>query len=228
MWRTQEGFNVRPFYRTEDLEKLNHLGTLPGDFPFVRGNDKDRNEWFIRQDIIVKDPKEANKKALDALNRGADSIGYILDCHKEYSKEDVKNLLAGFYLEIIEVNFVGAPGKILPIFLELLEEFKVDKTKVRGSVSFAPFKRLNKKGGFPQGKTAAEIYEKAKMLIELSKELPNYKVIDLNAKIFNNAGSSIHTKNTFRLRCGNDLFYGNCKIPCSTFALVKNHRGIQT
>ncbi len=208
VWRTQEGFNVRPFYRTEDLESVNHLGTLPGDFPFVRGNDKDRNEWFIRQDIIVKDPKEANKKALDALNRGADSIGYILDYHGEYTKDDIKDLLAGFYLEIIEVNFVGAPGKVLPFFLEILEEFKVDKTKIRGSVSFSPFKRLNKKGSFPQDKTAAEIYEKAKILIELSKELLNYKVIDLNAKVFNNAGSSIVQELGYSLAMGVELIEG--------------------
>ncbi len=208
VWRTQEGFNVRPFYRKEDLEKVSHLGTLPGEFPYVRGNDNDKNEWFIRQDILVKDPGEANKKALDVLNRGADSIGYILECKREYTKNDIRTLLDGFYLEIIEVNFVNAPGKILPFFLELLEELEVDKTKVRGSLSFSPFEQLNKKGKFCKDKTAFDIYEKAKMLIELSKELPNYKVIDINAKIFNNAGSSIVQELGYSLAMGVELIEG--------------------
>lgn len=206
VWRTQEGFNVRPFYRTEDLEKLNHLGTLPGEFPYVRGNHKDKNEWFIRQDIVVNNPKEANEKALNALNRGADSIGYILDCKKDYTKEDIKTLLAGFYLEIIEVNFVNAPGKVLPYFIELVDEYNVDKEKIRGSVSFDPFRHLSCKGKFKE--SAEREYEKAKMLIELSEELPNYKVIDLKPKTFNNAGSSIVQELGYSLALGAQLIEG--------------------
>ena len=38
--------------------------SLPGEFPFVRGNGKTTNEWLVRQDIVVEDPAEANKKAL--------------------------------------------------------------------------------------------------------------------------------------------------------------------
>ena len=40
VWRTNEGFNVQPFYRREDLEHLAHMGTLPGQFPYVRGTDR--------------------------------------------------------------------------------------------------------------------------------------------------------------------------------------------
>lgn len=203
VWRTQEGFNVRPFYRTEDLKNINHLGTLPGEFPFVRGNDKEMNEWFVRQNIKVITPKEANKKALDALNRGADSIGYILDCKTEYTKEDIKDLLSGFYLEIIEVNFIHATGKVLPHFLELIEESGVDKTKVKGSFSFDPFSSLNCRGSFK--KSAKQAYEKAKMLIELTSDLPNFKVVDIKAKTFNNAGSSIVQELGFALAEGVEL-----------------------
>ncbi|HPS14066.1 MAG TPA: methylmalonyl-CoA mutase family protein, partial [Prolixibacteraceae bacterium] len=51
VWRTNEGFNVRPYYREEDLEKVSYLNTLPNQFPFVRGTKVSGNEWFIRQDI---------------------------------------------------------------------------------------------------------------------------------------------------------------------------------
>ena len=41
VWRTNEGFNVQPFYRREDLKDLKTPDSLPGEFPFVRGNKKD-------------------------------------------------------------------------------------------------------------------------------------------------------------------------------------------
>ena len=76
VWRTNEGFNVRPFYRREDLEGLRQTDALPGEFPYLRGNRKDDNSWLVRQDIRVEDPAEANAKALDILNRGVDALGF--------------------------------------------------------------------------------------------------------------------------------------------------------
>ncbi len=36
IWRTTEGFPVKPYYRSEDLANLGHLETIPGVFPFTR------------------------------------------------------------------------------------------------------------------------------------------------------------------------------------------------
>ena len=76
VWRTNEGFNVQPFYRREDLKDLKAVDSLPGEFPFIRGNKKDNNLWFVRQDIDVECPKAANEQALDILNKGVDSLGF--------------------------------------------------------------------------------------------------------------------------------------------------------
>ena len=92
VWRTNEGFNVQPFYRLEDLKDLKTPDALPGEFPFVRGNKKDNNEWYVRQNIVVTDPAEANKKALDILMKGVDSIGFKLG-HAELSAEFIEKLL---------------------------------------------------------------------------------------------------------------------------------------
>ena len=37
VWKTNEGFDVNPFYRAEDIENLPYINTLPGCFPFIRG-----------------------------------------------------------------------------------------------------------------------------------------------------------------------------------------------
>jgi len=52
VWRTQEGFDVNPFYRAEDIEGLTALENLPGQFPYLRGTRKD-NVWYVRQEIDV-------------------------------------------------------------------------------------------------------------------------------------------------------------------------------
>ena len=88
VWRTNEGFKVKPFYRQEDLEGLKTTEGLPGEFPYVRGTKKNDNTWFVRQEIKVECPKEANAKALDILNKGVDSLGFVLSNCKNFTKAD--------------------------------------------------------------------------------------------------------------------------------------------
>ncbi len=45
VWRTNEGFNVQPMYRAEDIENLSTTDSLPGEYPFVRGTRTD-NDWL--------------------------------------------------------------------------------------------------------------------------------------------------------------------------------------
>ena len=76
VWKTIEGFNVRPYYRAEDLENLSYLNTNPAEFPYTRGKQAHSNVWDIRQDIKVKDPVEANRFAVDAVKGGCNSLGF--------------------------------------------------------------------------------------------------------------------------------------------------------
>ncbi|MBR0276419.1 MAG: methylmalonyl-CoA mutase small subunit, partial [Prevotella sp.] len=114
VWRTNEGFNVQPFYRREDLKDLKTPDALPGEFPFVRGNKKDSNSWYVRQNIKVDDPVEANKKALDILNKGVDSIGFKLG-HAELSAEFIETLLKDIRLDIVEVSYRACMRHVLQL-----------------------------------------------------------------------------------------------------------------
>ena len=62
VWKTDEGIDVQPYYRSTDFTSLSHTDILPGNFPFVRGNHVKDNKWLIRQNIKVKDIEKANKK----------------------------------------------------------------------------------------------------------------------------------------------------------------------
>ena len=55
LWQTDEGIPVRPFYRAEDLAGLEHMGSAPGEFPYVRGTRPD-NDWEIRDEPVPDRP----------------------------------------------------------------------------------------------------------------------------------------------------------------------------
>jgi methylmalonyl-CoA mutase len=48
VWRTNEGFNVNPFYRVEDIEGSLAAENLPGQFPYVRSTRKDNKCMCVR------------------------------------------------------------------------------------------------------------------------------------------------------------------------------------
>ena len=64
IWRPYEGFEVMPFYRREDNEKLPFTGTLPGMFPYLRGTKVQYNNWLVRQNIEVTDYETSNVQSV--------------------------------------------------------------------------------------------------------------------------------------------------------------------
>ena len=201
VWRTNEGFNVQPFYRREDLANLKTPDALPGEFPFVRGNKKDSNVWYVRQNIEVNDAKEANAKALDILNKGVDSLGFMIS-GKLVSAETIETLLEGIYCDCIEVNFATCPKHALEL-AEILVAFFAkkgyDKEKVVGSIAFDPLKAMVMKG-----KDATSLLETAPKLIEVLKEYPNFRCIAVSSDALNNAGAYIVQELGYALAWGNE------------------------
>src|SRR5699024_6308018 len=82
--------------RWEDIKDLQLINSLPGEFPYLRGTKKNTNAWLVRQDLEVKDIKEANKKALFLLERG---VEYLYFKFNEYDLYDqlMDDLLKGIY-----------------------------------------------------------------------------------------------------------------------------------
>ena len=145
VWRTNEGFNVQPFYRREDLKDLKTPDSLPGEFPFVRGNKKDSNEWYVRQNVVVGgDPVAANKKALDILMKGVDSIGFKLG-HDEVSADYIDALLKDIRLDIVEVSYRGCLRHALELadlLVAYFDKMGYDKEKIVGGLGFDPIERM--------------------------------------------------------------------------------------
>ncbi len=212
VWKTNEGFNVKPYYRAEDIENLDYLNSFPGEFPFIRGNKKNNNNWEIRQDIIINNSRDeeclvsANKKALNALSRGAASIGFIIENTPVKKQEEFSRLVKGISLEEVSINFI-VPGKHVQNLLSMLynevSSQKLDKEKINGSINYDPLGYLTLTGKYNH--QTASSGQMAKQLIEFAKKnLPNVKVIAVNGQYFHNSGSSIVQELAFSLAVGNE------------------------
>ncbi|MDP3432965.1 MAG: acyl-CoA mutase large subunit family protein, partial [Bacteroidota bacterium] len=190
VWKTNEGIDVQPFYREEDLEKLDYLNSLPGEFPYTRGNKKTNNEWLVRQSIQVNNLAEANKKALTYLMKGVNSLAFVFDGSSELTVADLSVLLKGISLEAVEVNFVGCCSrKASEAFVEFVKLGEWDPKSIRASVEYDPFGKFALTGKFTKG--LDHVAENAAKMIQSTVELSKFKTLAVNGKNFGNAGSSI-------------------------------------
>jgi len=60
---TPEGIDIKPLYTAEDLADLDHLGTVPGSAPFVRGPRATmytNRPWTVRQYAGFSTAEESN------------------------------------------------------------------------------------------------------------------------------------------------------------------------
>ncbi|MDR0428074.1 MAG: methylmalonyl-CoA mutase small subunit [Dysgonamonadaceae bacterium] len=202
VWKTNEGFAVKPFYREEDIAELKTANSLPGEFPYVRGTKKNNNDWFVRQDIEVKNFSEANKKALDILNKGITSLGFKIN-RQDVSKENIAVLLNGIHAEAVELNFSTCQMKsveLISILVDYFKEKKYDPTKIFGSVNIDFVGATLRKGIVKE-----EWVNQMVAAIKAAAELRYFKVIAVNAYLFNNAGSYITQELAYALAWGNEL-----------------------
>lgn len=201
VWRTDEGFNVQPFYRREDLEGLKTVDSLPGEFPFVRGNKKDNNLWYVRQDIKVEDAVEANQKALDLLSKGVNSLGFSVSPIL-LSPSFVSQLLQGIDAEKVELNFKTCQRHCVELAEILVNYFKglnFDLSKIYGSINFDPIEKI-----LVKGRDLSKVLSFAKSLVDALAELPKFSCLNVNSVTLNNSGAYIYQELGYALAWGNE------------------------
>ncbi len=201
LWKTNEGFSVRPFYRTEDIENLETTNLLPGEFPYVRGT-KTTNDWYIRQDIVVDDAAEANKKALDILNKGVNSLGFRVK-KQDMSAAYIAILLHDIPAECVELNFstcVKASADLGVLLSNYFRSQNYDPAKLHGSINFDPLNRMLVRG---KDLSEEEVTKLTMNAVESVNNLPYYRVIGVNAVSLANSGAHITQELGYALAWGN-------------------------
>ncbi|MFY0593516.1 methylmalonyl-CoA mutase family protein [Roseivirga sp.] len=127
LWENQ-GLSGKPFYTKEDLPStLPPLGKIHAN-PEAFGN----RYWANYQHVIVNSTKEANERALLALESGADGLLFELQ-----KLTDLTILLQGIQVQYCQVSFLSnnlSTEDIFTAYANYLSAANIDKEKVNGFI----------------------------------------------------------------------------------------------
>jgi methylmalonyl-CoA mutase len=160
VWVSPEGIPVKALYTAEDLEKLEHVDTLPGFAPFLRGPRATmyaNRPWTIRQYAGFSTAEDSNafyRANLAAGQKGL-SVAFDLATHRGFdsdhprvvgdvgkagvaidSVEDMKILFDGIPLDRMSVSMTMS-GAVLPVmagYIVAAEEQGVGQEKLSGTI----------------------------------------------------------------------------------------------
>ncbi|WP_308990465.1 methylmalonyl-CoA mutase subunit beta [Mariniflexile litorale] len=80
IWKSNEDISVKPFYNSEDLKELPEVSNTKA------------TQWNICQTVFVANIEKSNKKALKSVQRGAESIKFIIPNESISIKQLLENL----------------------------------------------------------------------------------------------------------------------------------------
>ena len=159
-WLTPEGIEVEALYTASDLEAMEHLDTLPGLAPYLRGPRASMytgRPWTLRQYAGYSTAEESNaffRRNLAAGQTGL-SIAFDLATHRGYDSdhprvpgdvgkagvaidtvEDMKRLFEGIPLDRMSVSMTmnGAVLPVLAMFVAAAEEQGVERSALSGTL----------------------------------------------------------------------------------------------
>ena len=196
VWRTNEGFNVEPVYRAEDIADFKTTGTLPGEYPYVRGTGAE-NDWLTRQDVVAASAEEANAVALDVLTKGVTSLGFRVE-----SAEDVAVVLKGIDLAKVEININCCLCKAKDVAKALVACIKAQgvEQSFHGSIDYNPLRKQLVKG--KEGIDAEAVVADAKELLAIVAPVPALRCLNVESLLLGNSGAYIYQELGYALAWG--------------------------
>tara|TARA_B100002003_G_scaffold104955_1_gene97481 strand:- start:69 stop:2219 length:2151 start_codon:yes stop_codon:yes gene_type:complete len=227
VWKTIEGIDVKPLYTEADLETVDHLGSVPGQYPFVRGPRATMyagRPWTIRQYAGFSTAEESNafyRKALAAGQQGV-SVAFDLATHRGYdsdhprvigdvgkagvaidSVEDMKILFDGIPLEKISVSMTmnGAVIPILANFIVAGEEQGVERRLLSGTIQNDILKEFMVRNTYiyPPEPSMRII---ADIIEYTSAEMPKFNSISISGYHMQEAGANLVQELAFTIADG--------------------------
>ncbi len=96
IWKTDEGINVKPFYHADQFEELPDVSETKA------------TQWQICQTIFVAHVEKSNLKAVNAIERGAESIKFILPTEDILITDLLVNINLTKVAIFIECQFLSA------------------------------------------------------------------------------------------------------------------------
>lgn len=226
-WQTPEGIPVKPMYTAEDLAGMEHVNTIPGFAPYVRGPKATMyagRPWTIRQYAGFSTAKESNefyRRCLAAGQKGL-SVAFDLATHRGYdsdhprvvgdigkagvavdSVEDMKILFDQIPLDQMTVSMT-MNGAVLPIlagYIVAAEEQGVSQEQLSGTIQNDILKEfLTRNTYIYPPKPSMRIV--SDIIGYCSKNMPKYNTISISGYHMMEAGADSVLQTAFTMADG--------------------------
>ena len=224
---TDEKITVKNYYNLNDLSNHNHIHSIAGLPPFVRGPYSSmytNRPWTIRQYAGFSTAKESNQFYRENLKAGQKglSVAFDLPTHRGYDSdnprvigdigkagvaidtvEDMKILFEGIPLDKMSVSMTmnGAVLPIMAFYIVAAEEQGVDISKLSGTIQNDILKEYMVRNTF--------IYppeESIRIIADIfeftSKNMPKFNSISISGYHMQEAGASADLELAYTLANG--------------------------
>ncbi len=228
-WHTPEGIEVKPLYDAPDLDGLEHLGTLPGLAPFLRGPRATMyagRPWTIRQYAGFSTAEESNafyRKGLAAGQQGV-SVAFDLATHRGYdsdhprvigdvgkagvaidSVEDMKILFDAIPLDKVSVSMTmnGAVIPVMAAFIVAGEEQGVARKDLSGTIQNDILKEFMVRNTYiyPPEPSMRIV---ADIIEYTAREMPRFNSISISGYHMQEAGATLVQELAYTLADGRE------------------------
>ncbi len=224
---TPEGINIKPLYTESDNKEIKHLGSNPGEAPYVRGPKATMytgRPWTIRQYAGFSTASESNefyKKNLASGQKGL-SVAFDLATHRGYdsdhervygdvgkagvaidSVEDMKILFDGIPLDKMSVSMT-MNGAVLPVlagYIVAAEEQGVNLEKLSGTIQNDILKEFMVRNTYiyPPEPSMRIVSD---IIHFTSKQMPKFNSISISGYHMQEAGASLVQELAFTIADG--------------------------
>jgi methylmalonyl-CoA mutase len=182
IWTSPEDIQVKPFYHKDEFAAGFDVKTKATQFQ-------------ICQNIFVYDIDKSNKRAIDSINRGADSLRFTI----EDEKIDLSKLLQNIDIELINIYFNLS---FLSIdFIKKIDAFAKEK-KAKIYCNLDPIGQLASDGNWFATKEKTNF----ETLNLLSDTTTSAALISINSSLYQNAGANMVQQIAYSLSHANEYF----------------------
>ena len=182
IWNSPEDIQVKPFYHKDESVASFDLKTTATQFR-------------ICQNIFVRDIEKSNKRAIDSINRGAESLRFTI----EDDKIDLSKLLQS--IDINPTNIYFNLSFLSTDFVKKIDTFAKEK-KASIYCNLDPIGQLAKEGNWFATKEKTNF----ETLNLLSDTTTSASLISINSSLYQNAGANMVQQIAYSLAHANEYF----------------------
>ncbi len=180
VWESPEGIKVKPFYHNDDTNV--NLNANTSNVPFT-----------IVQNIFVHDVKKSNARALDSLQRGAESVRFTIESESISIEELMQNL------PLENVNYYFNLPFLSIEFSNKINDF-ASKNKANIFIQIDPIGQLVKDGNWFEN--LVKDFEKLNTITSKT----TVPFLTISSGMYQNAGANIIQQLAYTLAQVNEYF----------------------